>query len=348
MLDENDITWAANYIEEQQTQLILSILTDDGEKPSDRHDDSEHEVEEEYKSLRPTLATLGSGECAAKTTAFDRNRCFDEFPLESSAGASNFTTATASRHPHVVLDFPEWRPSIDLSNDDLDLTGIDDNEIDEMILTRDETKLKLKSWLRENKDWFLEEKRRQRNKEAAEQKKTGSSGMAAAQRRKRKKKAAAAAAAANDAHKTSGTGGLPHGHLLAGFNSMTPAGLAAAAHSALQAEKQSQDKLVSSKINYDVLKKLTMKRDEAGQQAASSAVTITNESERTSWIPFCRSTSIVLHNNDSFPSVDKSMLVQEHAPPIDKLEGVVVYTQAIGMLNHRMRESRMIPNWQQA
>jgi hypothetical protein len=58
-LDENDIKWAANYIEEQQTQLILSILTDDGEKPSDPQEDSEHEVDEEYKSPRPTLATLG-------------------------------------------------------------------------------------------------------------------------------------------------------------------------------------------------------------------------------------------------------------------------------------------------
>ena len=211
----------------------------------------------------------------------NKHQRLNRFLLEASTNPSNSTAATAPRQQQVVLDFPEWRPSIDLSNDDLDLTGIDDNEIDEMILTRDETKLKLKSWLRENKDWFLEEKRRQRNKEAAEQKKTGSSGMAAAQRRKRKKKAAAAAAAAGDAHKSASAGGMPHGQMLAGFNSMTPAGLAAAAQSALQAEKHSHDKLVSSKINYDVLKKLTMKKAEAGQQAASPAVPITNDSERT-------------------------------------------------------------------
>lgn len=194
--------------------------------------------------------------------------------MRSLNDSANATTSTGAHHHHVVLDLPEWRPSIDLTNDELDLTGIDDNEIEEMILTREETKLKLKSWLRENKDWFLEEKRRQRNKEAAEQKKNGSSGMTAAQRRKRKKKAAAAA----DANK-SASGTVGHHTQLAGFNSLTPAGLAAAAHSALEAEKYSQDKRVSSKINYDVLKRLTMKKDGTEQVASSPAVT--NETERT-------------------------------------------------------------------
>lgn len=150
-----------------------------------------------------------------------------------------------------------------------------------MILTRDETKLKLKSWLRENKDWFLEEKRRQRNKEAAEQKKNGSSGMTAAQRRKRKKKAAAAAAAtaSNELNKLATT--TSHNQL-AGFNSLTPHGLAAAAQLALETEKHSQDKRLSSKINYDVLKKLTMKKDGIEQTSSlSSTATSTNEIERT-------------------------------------------------------------------
>lgn len=189
----------------------------------------------------------------------------------------NSTASNQTRHHHVVLDLPEWHPSIDLSNDELDLTGIDDNEIDEMILTRDETKLKLKSWLRENKDWFLEEKRRQRNKEAAELKKTGSSGMTAAQRRKRKKKAAAAITT-NELNKAANNT-TNHQSQLAGY-SMTPAGLAAAAQSALEAEKHSQDKRVSSKINYDVLKKLTMKKDGTGQIPSSPALNNTNEVER--------------------------------------------------------------------
>jgi hypothetical protein len=200
--------------------------------------------------------------------------------LKFYIGNPNSTVSNPPRHHQVVLDFPDWHPSIDLSNEDLDLTGIDDNEIDEMILTRDETKLKLKSWLRENKDWFLEEKRRQRNKEAAEQKKTSSSGMTAAQRRKRKKKAAAAAAASNELNKS--TMGSTNPNALAGFHSLTPSGLAAAAYSALEAEKHSQDKRVSSKINYDVLKRLTMKKDGIEQLSSPSSTMIsTNDSERT-------------------------------------------------------------------
>ena len=190
--------------------------------------------------------------------------------LHSAIPSSNY-------HRQVILDFPEWHPSIDLSNEDLDLTGIDDNEIDEMILTRDETKLKLKSWLRENKDWFLEEKRRQRNKEAAEQKKTGPNGMTAAQRRRRKKKTAAS----NEPNKSTISTTSHHHHQLAGFNSLTPAGLAAAAHSALEAEKHSQDKRMSSKINYDVLKKLTMKKSGTEQTPLSTSLTNANDTERT-------------------------------------------------------------------
>lgn len=146
-----------------------------------------------------------------------------------------------------------------------------------MILTRDETKLKLKSWLRENKDWFLEEKKRQRNREAAEQKKSSSNGMTTAQRRKRKKKAGGTTT--NEFNKTINATTNHHSQL-AGY-SLTPAGLAAAAQSALEAEKHSQDKRVSSKINYDVLKKLTMKKDGTGQVPASPAINNTNEIERT-------------------------------------------------------------------
>jgi hypothetical protein len=273
--------WAANYIEEQQTQLILSLLNDNVDKSDDDdHDNEQRNKEDDYKSLRPSLETMGIGKLFLNNLY--KILYFYLEPVKTSLNYStdnhNSTTSNLTRHHHVVLDLPEWQPSIDLSNEDLDLTGIDDNEIDEMILTRDETKLKLKSWLRENKDWFLEEKRRQRNKEAAEQKKTGSSGMTAAQRRKRKKKAAAIAS--NEPNKST-ISTTSHHPQLAGFNSLTPAGLAAAAQSALEAEKHSQDKRVSSKINYDVLKKLTMKKDGIGQVPSSPAIKNTNEIERT-------------------------------------------------------------------
>ena len=64
LVDENDLKWAANYIEEQQTQLILSLLDDNGNKVANNEDDDEDDErhnEEEYKSLRPSLETMGIG-----------------------------------------------------------------------------------------------------------------------------------------------------------------------------------------------------------------------------------------------------------------------------------------------
>jgi hypothetical protein len=58
-IDENDMKWAANYVEEQQTQLILSLLDDPG--PTSTNDDEEQNKEDDYKSLRPSLETMGIG-----------------------------------------------------------------------------------------------------------------------------------------------------------------------------------------------------------------------------------------------------------------------------------------------
>jgi hypothetical protein len=257
------LKWAANYIEEQQTQLILSLFNNNAEKATNNDDNEQQNKEDDYKSLGSSLEAMGIGKSFINDL-YNGLCFFLNFVSEPVTTSLNYSTDNLNSS---TLDLPEWHPSIDLSNEDLDLTGIDDNEIEEMILTRDETKLKLKSWLRENKDWFLEEKRRQRNKEAAEQNKTGSSGITAAQRRKRKKKTAS-----NELNKSTINTTSHHGQL---------AGLVAAAHSALEAEKHSQDKRISSKINYDVLKRLTVKQDETGQVPSSPAITNTNEAERT-------------------------------------------------------------------
>lgn len=65
-IDENDMKWAANYIEEQQTQLILSLLDANpgtsGNINDDDGDDLDQEKEQtDYKFLRPTLETMGIG-----------------------------------------------------------------------------------------------------------------------------------------------------------------------------------------------------------------------------------------------------------------------------------------------
>jgi hypothetical protein len=64
-MDENDLKWAANYIEEQQTHLILTLLDDDGNKQStnddDDNNDEQQNKEDDYKSLGPSLQTMGIG-----------------------------------------------------------------------------------------------------------------------------------------------------------------------------------------------------------------------------------------------------------------------------------------------
>lgn len=65
-IDENDMKWAANYIEEQQTQLILTLLNDNGDKSKPSDDDDSEDLPQEkeqndYKSLRPTLESMGIG-----------------------------------------------------------------------------------------------------------------------------------------------------------------------------------------------------------------------------------------------------------------------------------------------
>ena len=67
LFDENDLKCVANYIEEQQTQLILSLLTDDSGKPTNNKEDNndsdkeDENKEYDYKSLRPSLETMGIG-----------------------------------------------------------------------------------------------------------------------------------------------------------------------------------------------------------------------------------------------------------------------------------------------
>jgi hypothetical protein len=61
--EETDLKWAANYIEEQQTQLILSLLDTTGEKRTNDDEDEQKIVdkEEDFKSPGPSLETMGIG-----------------------------------------------------------------------------------------------------------------------------------------------------------------------------------------------------------------------------------------------------------------------------------------------
>lgn len=105
-------------------------------------------------------------------------------------------------------------------SDELDLTGIDDDEIDTMLLSKDEIRTKAKLWLRANKDWLKEQKDKddQKKKEKEENK-----GIEQKPKKTRNRKP----------------------------KNMTPV-----ANPQEAIERMLQEKKLSSKINYDVLKNL--------------------------------------------------------------------------------------------
>lgn len=51
----------------------------------------------------------------------------------------------------------------------MDLTGIDDDEIDSMLLSKDEIKTKAKLWLRANRDWLKEQKEKDDQRQKAKE-----------------------------------------------------------------------------------------------------------------------------------------------------------------------------------
>ncbi|RNA42394.1 transcription factor IIIB 90 kDa subunit-like isoform X1 [Brachionus plicatilis] len=109
--------------------------------------------------------------------------------------------------------------------DELDLTGIDDQEIESMILSKVEIKTKAKLWLRANKDWLKEQKEKEelKKKEREEMSKNMPSGQVYKAKKTRVRK---------------------------------PKNNAPVANPQEAIERMLQEKKLSSKINYDVLKNL--------------------------------------------------------------------------------------------
>lgn len=100
------------------------------------------------------------------------------------------------------------------------MTGIDDNEIESMLLSKDEIRTKAKLWLRANKDWLKEQKEREDFKK---KEKEESKGVEQKPKKTRIRKP----------------------------KNMTPVSNPQEA-----IERMLQEKRLSSKINYDVLKNL--------------------------------------------------------------------------------------------
>merc|ERR1719233_1560127 len=131
--------------------------------------------------------------------------------------------ATIEEYLRPEVDVLEKAATEDLAEHELDLTGIDDDEIESFLLTPEEVKFKTQLWLKVNQE-YLEEQREKLKKEKEEREELIKQGIDPDKKKKvyRKRK--------------SGT-----------------------SDTAVEAiEKMVAEKKISTKINYDVLKNLTV------------------------------------------------------------------------------------------
>jgi len=131
---------------------------------------------------------------------------------------------------------PDFVAPEDPDDGELDLTGIDDDEIDGYLMTKDEVNYKTKMWEMINADYIkAKAEKEEREKQEAEE--------AAKEGREIKKRTRKTAATAKEKKKGGGPGNA----------------------TAIEAiEKIVQEKKISTKINYDVLKNLTLPGSSSG------------------------------------------------------------------------------------
>eukprot|EP00088_Acartia_fossae_P003412 TRINITY_DN11429_c0_g1_i6.p1 TRINITY_DN11429_c0_g1~~TRINITY_DN11429_c0_g1_i6.p1 ORF type:complete len:706 (+),score=171.72 TRINITY_DN11429_c0_g1_i6:368-2485(+) len=132
-------------------------------------------------------------------------------------------------------------------DEELDLTGIDDDEIDSYIMSPQEIRLKTKLWLKMNADYLLEQEEKLK-KEKLEREELIKQGKDPDKKRRLKRKSTKMSHTNNS--------------------------------SAIEAiEKIVQEKKISTKINYDVLKSLNMSPTPSGGAGSDSKSTNESESE---------------------------------------------------------------------
>jgi len=137
---------------------------------------------------------------------------------------------------------PDFVPPDDPDDGELDLTGIDDDEIDGYLMTKDEILMKTKMWEKVNADYLkAKAEKEEREKQEAEE--------AAKEGREIKKRTRKSAGSAKD-KKKGGPGNA----------------------TAIEAiEKIVQEKKISTKINYEVLKNLTLPGTAKQEKVESSS-----------------------------------------------------------------------------
>lgn len=152
-------------------------------------------------------------------------------PVQESTNSTNMNNINNINDETVTTSLPQENinlpttssknsEKLKVNTDELDLSGIDENEIDSMLLSKDEIKTKAKLWLRANRDWLKEQKEKddQKKREKEENK-----GIEPKPKKTRVRKP----------------------------KNMTPV-----ANPQEAIERMLQEKKLSSKINYDVLKNL--------------------------------------------------------------------------------------------
>uniref|UniRef100_A0A1X7VE76 Brf1 TBP-binding domain-containing protein n=1 Tax=Amphimedon queenslandica TaxID=400682 RepID=A0A1X7VE76_AMPQE len=130
--------------------------------------------------------------------------------------------------------------------EELDLEGIDDEEIEQMLLSEEEVKIKSQLWFAENGDFLKEMEARKERLAAVEAKKEGNKGKRTVHRPKKDRTHQSPAATAGEA-----------------------------------IERMLVEKKLSSKINYDVLRDLERERElEMSSDMSSTATRILRETDQ--------------------------------------------------------------------
>lgn len=272
--------------------MYASFSKDDADDSSSMLGDDDRE-DEELEAAANHLNKDFYTELAEKTKFHSCEPTIKPIPIETLLGPLP-TAASLGITDSIkeCIDTKEREKSGDNAEDgELDLNGIDDSEIDRYILNEKEAEIKKELWMRENADYLREQK--EKEERIAKEKELG---IYKEQKPKKssKRRAPIQASTAGEA-----------------------------------IEKMLEQKKISSKINYDVLRDLnskggsTPKREDNEETATESKVARRKASANRSLISTINSTNKRLRPLVSTQPPKKAALEQEPSSPVESQSVVV-------------------------
>lgn len=272
--------------------MYASFSKDDVDDSSSMLGDDDRE-DEELEAAANHLNKDFYTELAEKTRFHSCEPTIKPIPIETLLGPLP-TAASLGITDSIkeCIDTKEREKSGDNAEDgELDLNGIDDSEIDRYILNEKEAEIKKELWMRENADYLREQK--EKEERIAKEKELG---IYKEQKPKKssKRRAPIQASTAGEA-----------------------------------IEKMLEQKKISSKINYDVLRDLnskggsTPKREDNEETATESKVARRKASANRSLISTINSTNKRLRPLVSTQPPKKAALEQEPSSPVESQSVVV-------------------------